>query len=182
MHMCGPRPGDREQSGFSMVEMLMAAFVISIGILGIAMLQVMSLKASRGGQNLGIAVQLAEQLMDKVEMEGRLTYLNSNISGYSTPGALGKTITQPTLNFELKYINQTQVDQYFSIDPATGKPVQLPDATGALFHATMTQAEVGATTDLSDFTIQVVFTDVINPDTQQAITRTATINRRILHG
>ena len=173
------RPGSRRQSGFSMVEMLMAAFVLSIGVLGIAMLQVMSLKASRGGQNLGIAVNLAEQLMDKVEMEGRLTYLNANITGYTTPGALGHTTSNPTSTFNLAYINQAQVDQYFSLDPATGQLVQTT-SDGALFHATMTQT-LAAGTGLSDVTVQVVFTDTVTA-TGAAITRTATVNRRILHG
>ena len=171
MHLPNSRPADLRQAGFSMVEMLMAAFVLSIGILGLTMLQTMSLRATRGSQNLGIAVQLAEKLMDEVELEGRLTYLNTNPTGYTTPTALGT----------LAYINQAGVDQYYNIDSTTGQAVQTATAAGALFHVNLAQV-VTAGTGLSDVTIVVDFTDSINPSTNLAIKRAATVTRRILHG
>lgn len=159
------------QSGFSMVEMLLAAFILSIGIMGLTALQVMSLRASRGGQNLGMAVQLAEQVMDQVELEGRLTYLNTTFTQYKASGTLTG----------ISYINTTRVDQYFNIDPTTGQVVKLPSATGALFHVWMTQPTIVAGTNLADVTVTVEFSDVISAS-GTAIPRTATITRRILHG
>jgi Tfp pilus assembly protein PilV len=153
-----------------MVEMLMSAFILAIGILGLTMLQTMSLRATRRSQNLGIAVQLAEQVMDEVELEGRLTYLNSNITGYTTPGALNG----------LTYINNATVDKYYNIDPSSGQPVLTTVPAGALFHVAMTQT-VAAGTGLSDVTVQVQFTDAVT-SASVAVQRTATISRRILHG
>lgn len=171
MHFRKLRSVAKQQAGFSMVEMLMAAFILGIGILGLTMLQTMSLRATRGSQNLGIAVQLAEQLMDEVELEGRLTYLNTNITQYTAPTALGS----------LKYINLDSVDQYYNINPSNGQLVKTGTAAGALFHVNMAQAfAIG--TGLTDVTIAVDFTDGINASNNQAITRTARVTRRILHG
>lgn len=159
------------QAGFSMVEMLMAAFILAIGILGLTMLQTMSLRTARGGQNLRIAVQLAEQVMDQTELEGRLTYLNATDTTQTTPTAL----------VGLTYINQNSVDQYFNLDPVTGQPVvTTTNLPHALFHMNMSQTYVTGTT-LSEVTVKVMFTDSINP-ANQAIIRTAAVTRRILHG
>lgn len=164
-----------KQSGFSMVEMLMTAFILAIGILGITMLQVMSMRAAGGSRNLGIAVQLAEQVMDEVELEGRTTYLNANNTNYTTPGSL----------VGMQYINQTAKNEYFKLDATSGQAVAA-SASDALFTVTMSQ-EVAATvngqsTGLSDVQVQVTFFDVVNPSTHKLIPRTVTIARRILHG
>jgi len=118
-----------------------------------------------------MAVQLAEQIMDQVELEGRLTYLNKNNTAYTAPSDL----------VGLLYINSGSVDRYYKIDPAYGKAVQTATADGALFHVNMEQTIV-AGTGLSDVTVRVTFTDVINPTTNMPIQRVATISRRILHG
>lgn len=158
------------EAGFSLVEMLMAALILAIGILGLTMLQILSLRAARGSQNLGIAVQLAERVMDEVELEGRLTYLNANLTQYTTPSALGG----------ITYITQSSVDQYFNIDPATGNLVRVATPAGAMFHLNMAQ-NVNAGIGLSDVTVQVQFTDELDAS-NKPIKRTATISRRILHG
>lgn len=69
------------QRGFSMVEMLMAAFIMAIGILGLTMLQTMSIRAAGGSKGLSTAVLIAEQVMDRVESNGR----NSLLYAQSTP-------------------------------------------------------------------------------------------------
>lgn len=171
MPKCNAWSRDLRQSGFSMIEMLMTAFILAIGILGLTLLQTMALRATRGSQNLGIAVQLAERVMDQAELEGRLTYLNTTLTGYTAPGALGG----------ISYITSNLVDQYFNLDPATGQVVPVTTNTAsALFHVEMKQT-YAAGTGLSDVTVKVDFTDAIDTSNQK-ITRTATVTRRILHG
>jgi len=165
------RSGSHREAGFSMVEMLMAAFILAIGLLGLSMLQTMSLRAARGGQNLGVAVHLAEQILDQVELEGRVTYLNSNLTNYTAPTALAG----------LGYIDQASRDLYFDIDSSTGQLVTAAAPASALFHAQMTQIVV-AGTGLSDVTVQVTFADTVDATTHLPIQRVATISRRILHG
>jgi prepilin-type N-terminal cleavage/methylation domain-containing protein len=161
----------RGEAGFSMIEMLMAAFVLSVGILGLTMLQAMSIRVASGGHNLGMAVQLAERVMDQVEMEGRLTYLNANNTNLAPPSTLSG----------LSYITQEAVTQYYSIDPATGDPALLASATGAMFTLRMTQTVTNGTA-LSDVQVQVQYADSVNAVTNTPIQRTVTLNRRILHG
>jgi len=166
----------RSQAGFSMVEMLVAAFIMGVGLMGLTALMTMSLRTITGSKSLSTAVQIAEQIMDQVELEGRLTYLNANMTQYTAPGALNG----------IQYIDQVAVDQYFNVDPTTGHVVSAPaPASGEaapLFHANMSQAAVAAGTSVSDVTVLVEFIDGMNQVTNQPVRRTVTITRRILHG
>ena len=47
-----------------MIEMLMTAFILAVGILGLTMLLVMSLKGSRGGRSLTTAVLVGDNVME----------------------------------------------------------------------------------------------------------------------
>lgn len=165
------------QAGFSMVEMLMAAFILSVGILGITMLQVVSLRTARGGQNLTTAIQVAERVMDQVELEGRLSWLNITDSQYSTPGT-----TTPLTH--LQYINNTTVpDQTFNI---SGQPAAIdPVDTTPVFTMHMVQNLVSTGTDgkVTDVQVLVTFTDMISTaDNTTPIKRTVNLTRRIVHG
>ena len=166
----------RGQAGFSMIEMLMTAFILAIGILGLSMLQVMSLKASRGSRSLTTAVQVGEMVMDRIEMEGRLSWLNVTDSAYTVPTALTT----------LQYVNQAapvvntfnikgQVPQPSSPDPADQNPY---------FTVTTTRINpvVVTTGQLHDFVVTVDFVDIVDANTSAAIHRTFTLTRRVLHG
>ncbi|WP_005037361.1 prepilin-type N-terminal cleavage/methylation domain-containing protein [Holophaga foetida] len=162
------------QAGFSMVEMLMAAFILAIGLLGLAMLQTMSLRASRGGKSLHTAVQVAERVMDQIEMEGRLGWLNITDSNYSTPGTLS----------QLQFIGKgTTV--YLGFDAAgvatTSAPVSSKPSAFFVAAASEGAAVTGSTGKYSDYTVTVTFADQTDAS-GSAITRTVTLTRRVLHG
>ncbi|MBP1628586.1 MAG: hypothetical protein H6Q00_3061 [Holophagaceae bacterium] len=156
------------EAGFSLVEMLMAAFIMAIGLLGLTMLQVMSIRGAQGGKSLSIAVGLAEQVMDKVEVEGRATYLNTNFTDYSSPTDLNG----------LNYINKDSQTDYYRIDPDTGGTV-VATAADAQFTVVMHQS-YSAGTNLSDVTVDVTFSDTSSGGAP--IKRKASVTRRILHG
>lgn len=170
-----PRTGsgrkDR-QRGFSMVEMLMAAFILAVGLLGLATLQIMSLRATRGGQSLTVAVQMAERVMDQIEQEGRQSWLAITDSDYTVPESLDQ-----------KYIGQSGslyvvLDEYGTAgDPVEDKP------EGARYLATVSASApvVAATGRYSDFTVDLEFID--NTDNSgNPIVRHAILTRRIIHG
>ncbi|WP_052572625.1 type IV pilus modification PilV family protein [Holophaga foetida] len=163
-----PSPVRAGEAGFSLVEMLMAAFIMAIGLLGLTMLQVMSIRGAQGGKSLSIAVGLAEQIMDQVEVEGRATYLNANFTDYSSPTPLNG----------LKYITEDTVTDYYRIDPATGGAVGAT-AADAQFTVVMSQTYSAGTT-LSDVTVDVTFSDASSGGAP--IQRKASVTRRILHG
>ncbi len=178
------------QSGFSMIEMLMTAFILAIGILGLSMLQVMSLKASRGSRSLTTAVQVGEKVMDQVEMEGRLTWLNLTDTNLNAAAVAASPLTG------LKYVNLTPsttvgFTQTFNIK-GREIPATSTDPTDLITYYTVTTFALptdnaivvggGATANMHDFTVTVDFVDQTNANASNAaIHRTVTITRRIVH-
>lgn len=88
----------RRQAGFSMIEMLMAAFILAIGILGLTALQTMSVKAATGSRGLNTAVLVAERVMDEIEANGRncLLYVQSAVPGDPVTAHLSDVFTSPS--------------------------------------------------------------------------------------
>jgi type IV pilus modification protein PilV len=174
------RSGRDAQAGFSMVEMLMAAFILAIGILGLSMLQVMSLRASRGSRSLTTAVQVAEAMLDQVEMEGRVSWLNV------TDTQMAAAPAPPPF----QYVNQAgAVVRTFTVKGRT------PDATATdpadlqpFFTATLNRSQAAVATSASgqvihDFTVNVTFADTVQANgTPTLIQRSVVLTRRILHG
>ncbi|WP_306600153.1 prepilin-type N-terminal cleavage/methylation domain-containing protein [Geothrix sp. 21YS21S-2] len=178
----------RSQAGFSMVEMLMAAFILAIGILGLSMLQTMSLKAGRGSQSMANAVKIADRIMDQVEAEGRLSWLSIT----NTPLQIPETLS------DLQYIGQGTRYQGFGevldastnlvkITPVSTAPVgSKPELSSTVrYIATFTEANnvnnAGGIGQTSDYSVTVEFADDVNK-TGTAVLRTVNIARRIIHG
>lgn len=63
------------QRGFSMVEMLLAAFIMAIGLLGLTVLQTMSVKVTTSGRTLSTAVLVAEGVLNEIETNARNSLL-----------------------------------------------------------------------------------------------------------
>lgn len=172
---------DRRQSGFSMLEMLMAAFILAIGILGLSTLQVMSLRASRGSRSLSTAVQVAEAMLDQVEMEGRLSSLNVTGTPSSAP---------PPLPGSLQYINQAgPVIRTFTIkgrtpDGGAPDPVdQNPFFTATVLRSAAAIANTVGGQAIHDFTVTVTFGETVQAgSTSSVIQRNVVLSRRVLHG
>jgi prepilin-type N-terminal cleavage/methylation domain-containing protein len=172
MRVSQNKPSIQAQRGFSMVEMLMTAFILAVGIMGLTMLQVMSIKAARGGKSLGTAVQVGEMVMDQIELEGRLSWLNLTANQY-TPVALTSLqyVNKPNLDNDLKFNINGQV----SLAPAT-------DFYSVNFVKTdVAVAGAVGTGALSNFVVQVRFSDQTD-QAGVAIPRVVTITRSVLHG
>jgi hypothetical protein len=167
-----------------MVEMLMTAFILAVGIMGLTLLQVMSLRGARGGRSLSTAVQVGEMVMDQIEMEGRLSWLNITASKFAAPAALTT----------LRYVNQVPA----ALPTATSAPfatftikgeVPLAGAADPIDSTPFYNVAIGQTNNTglaatgvsSDFVVQVQFSDQADPAGAK-IYRYVTITRRILHG
>ena len=159
------RGGTREE-GFSMVEMLMTTFILAVGLLGLCMLQTMSLRASRGSRSLTTAIQLGQGVLSQIEMEGRLSWLNiTNTNNAST--------SLDNLNNLLYFPAVLHPQVYYD---GTGK---VTDAAHQFYTVNIakTDGPAFATGAIADFQVQVVFSD-----SQTAVPRTVTLTRRIAHG
>lgn len=174
------RKGKGAQAGFSMVEMLMTAFILAVGILGLTMLQTMSLKASRGSRSLTSAILVAEQVMDQVEMEGRLSWLNLTDTNRSAPSIAADL---PNLRYVTIPEDGQLVETFNSRGGVTNAASPDPTVSTTFFTVTTTRAPATAaiTGRISDVRVQVQFVD--NVDRAKApIQRTLSLTRRILHG
>jgi prepilin-type N-terminal cleavage/methylation domain-containing protein len=169
----------RAQAGFSMIEMLMTAFILAVGILGLSMLQLMSIKASRGGRSLSTAVLVGEHVMEQVEMEGRLSYLNVSQGN----GAVVSLADMATL----RYVNLGdggQLVEFFNSKGGPPTPASPDPAEQTTFYTVTTQRNAfitAASGTLSDVRVQVVFTDQLDQNATP-IQRQVTLTRRIIHG
>lgn len=77
---------NRLQTGFTMIETLVSLIIISIGILGFALLQVESLKAAKTATERSKAVNFSADMLDRIRTnQSQLTnYATASITG---PGA-----------------------------------------------------------------------------------------------
>ena len=153
-----------------MVEMLMAAFIMAVGILGLTMLQTYSIRSQTSGKSVDIAVQVAQQILDQAEMLGRNSVVSSRAG-----------VAPPTLS--PNYFGTAAITQTFS---AAGLPV----ATGAYFTAVITPTTVpGATATgvvapitgmggIALLSVTVSWTESVS-GAGATTTRNLTLNRRI---
>lgn len=170
MHPGGPSARSRRQAGFSLVEMMMAAVILGVGILGLTLLQAMALRGRGSSQNRNTAVEVGERILDQVEEEGRTTWLNDT----STSLAPGAAVP------DLLYFNagQPNVTQYFDV---TGTPLaSIQHSVFTTVTSGIAVANPGATGSLSDVTVTVTFQEASRPG--QTVTHQVVLTRRVLHG
>lgn len=173
------KPFRLRQEGFSMIEMLMTAFILAVGILGLTMLQTMSLKASRGSRSLTSAILVAERVMDQAEMEGRLSWLNITDTNSAAPSLADMP--------NLKYIVIPDAGSLVETFNPKGGPVNSASAdpmeSTPFFTVTTTRvaATAAVTGRISDVSVQVQFVDNVDR-TNTPIQRTVSLTRRIVHG
>ncbi len=150
----------------------MAAFLLAIGILGLAMLQTMSLRGLRGSRSLQTGVLLAGRMLDQIEMEGRLSWLNITDSNYTTPASLSY----------LQYIGKGTVYMGFDASGTATTSAPVSSKPTAFYVATVTETAVStaSTGAVSDYAVTLQFADEANKS--GTIQRTVTLTRRVVHG
>ncbi|HJW43723.1 MAG TPA: hypothetical protein VJ463_04680 [Geothrix sp.] len=72
------------EAGFSMLEFLMAAFILAIGLLGLASLQIMALKTTTTSRGMSTAILVSEGVMERINSEARQSYLGMVFNGAPT--------------------------------------------------------------------------------------------------
>jgi len=87
----------RTQGGFSLVELLIAAAILSVGLLGLMALQVASTSQGTSSRERGTAVLLAHNLLDRAVAEGALSAGERMDSIGGTVTSTGFTFIDPTI-------------------------------------------------------------------------------------
>lgn len=158
------RRGSR-QAGFSMVELLITSFILAVGLLGLTMLQIMSMRTSTGSRALGTAVMLGEGVLESIQSEGRQRMLFLKYSG-----------TAPATTYFDS--GNGVITQYYAFDGTL-----LPSATNKFYTVVITPSDVvtlGTAGGTKQFTIKVTFADTTKANgTPQ--TRTATLTRQVAY-
>jgi type IV pilus modification protein PilV len=164
------------ERGFSMVEMLLAAFIMAFGLLGLALLQTMSLRSVSGSSFKTTAILVAERVLDQAEALGRNSLLCSRS---------GSTVTNPATT-NGSYFSTTAPAQYFRIDGTTDATVT---AANGFFTLTVPATLNGTATNLDVvapvtgvggvrlITVQVSWNEGTNSG--GTFSRNVTISRRI---
>lgn len=160
------RTKDR-QLGFSIVEFMVTAFVIAIGLLGLTMFQAISMRTGSGSRTVNTAVMIGEGILESIQSEGRQRLLFLRYAG-----------TQPATTY-FKPTNDV-VNQYYAFDGSL-----LPDATNAYYTVQITPSDIvstaGSTTGGTKlFTLKVSFTDVVTGGGTPH-TRTVTLTRQVAY-
>lgn len=73
----------KSQSGFSMIEVLVAILILSFGLLGLAALQAVGVKNSHSAYYRNQATIMAHEIIDRIRANPGLA--NANVTSYATP-------------------------------------------------------------------------------------------------
>lgn len=143
------------QSGFSLVELLVTALIFGIGMLGLAALQVSTLRTNSGGRNRFTATSLAEGCMSAIQAEGSSSWIYA-------AGIKGTGVAYPVPRV---YTGGVAAGNFGTFD-INGLPVALGDPATVF---TVTWAKNGATSptpkapitgmDMREFIVTVSWQD-----------------------
>lgn len=130
----------RSQRGFSLIEMLLAAFILAIGILGLTMLLVLTVRTNLGSRQHEAAVRLGNLILDGAAAEGRMSWNNLQaITPLSLP--------------EPRYLNTAggSTTTYYDLqcNPVEADQAVFTVTTTCTADLAVATAEGGRTTDLT---------------------------------
>lgn len=81
--------------GFSLMEFLLAAFILGVGLLGLAALQAMAARQGTSSRERGTATFLAHNLLDRIAAEGQLSAGERMMSPTGTVTSTGYLYVDP---------------------------------------------------------------------------------------
>lgn len=145
------------QSGFSLVELLVTALIFGIGLLGLAALQVSTLRSNSGGRNRVTAASLAEGCLGAIQSEGSLSWSFA-------AGAMG-----PGVNYvgARPYTGANAIGVFGRFD-VNGQPVVAGDPTQVFLVSWARLAPTAATPsaaitgmNLNEFVVTVIWQDQV---------------------
>ena len=125
----GPSIVGERLSGFTLVETLVALWVLSTGLLALAMLFPLAVRLGQQGAVAGQAIQIAQRELEQIRNNlfspsGSYTDTDGNLLDASCAGVPGTTCGNP--------LTSTQTIDY-TRPPAVGYSVTLRDGLGSLY-------------------------------------------------
>ncbi|HHL39372.1 MAG TPA: type IV pilus modification protein PilV [Deltaproteobacteria bacterium] len=62
-----------DERGFTLLEVLVSMVVISVGLLAAASMQATAMSGTRSSNDMSVAIQLAEEMVDRIRVNGGMT-------------------------------------------------------------------------------------------------------------
>lgn len=146
-----------KEKGFTIIEVLIAIFILSIGILAVVSMFTTSMKANQLGRNVTVANRLAQNLMEQVKTQ---TFSN----------ALAKMCTDTGILNCLTFADTTT---YITGDTDTGTGT-FRETSGGLnvvsYNVSLQQIENRPITGLNTVTVAITWSDAYGSHTTKLIT------------
>lgn len=154
-----------------MVEFLIAAFIMAVGLLGLTMLQVQAVAQATNGRAHATAVYIADWILQRAQVEGQQSYFAKLKSATMPYTALftASTVTQDTLNTYggfnidgLQVTDSSGVDISSSVVPTPAADKRFPMFTASWSRrAYQGTAPDAAAAQAQEFVVNVQWTESI---------------------
>ena len=109
--------------GFTLIEVLISIFLLSVGLLAVAAMQTTAMTGSSSSNNTTLSTQLAEEMVDRIRVNGGST---PNIYGtLDTVNCTGLGLVEPALTDCTQWRDRLQSS---GLPAATGTVVVVTDA------------------------------------------------------
>jgi prepilin-type N-terminal cleavage/methylation domain-containing protein len=144
----------RAQKGFSLIELLMVAFIFAIGLLGLTALMATGIRASGGGRQRDTAAYLANDVLERLAADGRMSAMR-RANGEAIPGTclLGNAVDNTANTYQ---ILDTNGDPQSTFDmegrPSSAKPVF---SVEWVRRSTKSVASVASVTSVAEVVVNV---------------------------
>jgi len=123
------------EGGFSMIELLMAAFIMAIGLLGLTLLLVMSVGSSTSGRLRNVGTGVGQNILESVDSEARQQRLFRTLDPADPAPALSgyfSTTTPVTKSYNIygTVVNTGSADPLERVAVFTTTSICSQDTTG----------------------------------------------------
>lgn len=162
-----------------MVEFLMTAFILAIGLLGLATLQIMAVRATTSSRGISTAILVSEGVMERINAEARQSYLGMVFSG--APTWTPRYVTKAPVVGNVKSTDAVPGAAIVEYYDFAGDP--LPSAVGAYFTTSswVDDQTIGVGTT-ERYVVRVEFNEATDPaNAAKFIKRSINLIRTVVH-
>ncbi|HTL99215.1 MAG TPA: prepilin-type N-terminal cleavage/methylation domain-containing protein [Holophagaceae bacterium] len=164
-----PRPNS--SAGFSMVEFLFVAVILGVGLLGLAALSAVAIRGFGGSRTRDAAANLADSVLDRLALDGRLSATLRLSSSAIPASALLANATDDNSN---SYADPATGDTAFDLQgqPTTTTPVYTVTWVRRAPKSALVPVSTSLTTG-SEVVVNVQWNDAVKNDTTGVVTTKA---------
>lgn len=175
-----PSPRARgTQAGFTMVEFLIAAFIMAIGLLGLTALQILALRSTTTSRGMSTSILVGDGVVERINTEARQSYLGMIFSSAPTGATryLGKAPIVPGIQSTDPVPGGAIVD-YFDF---AGTP--LTSAVGAYYTvSTWVDSQTIGSGSTDVYMVRVEFNEAPDPaNPGQFVKHAMNLTRTVVH-